>query len=498
MSENRSPVSRIVRGAVQNLGSAYFARLVNWAANILLMRRLAETDFDSVAFALSLLLMIGSLRKFGLHVALLHHHDRFDDLVGAHFALNTVIGLASMLVTVATGMLFILGWKSDTVVAALVIFAVADLLRALVQTSETELRHQLRFGWVALSHSTATLIASGTSIVLVYAGFGVWSLIAGFSINSVTYVVAYAGMIWGRRPPKFRDLFRIDREAAASLMRYGRWFWVANILQALSLQFDRFVVGVALPRGVLGFYDRAHVFAQMPTGAVTHTILSVTGTVYARYQNDRVRLSAAFRRVLRLIFRSTLPITLVLVVEAPTFIQLLVGERWLPLVPILRWLCVYTICRPVLDDVQALLMGIGHPKAVAGFVGAQAGVLLLLTPLLTHRWGTVGAAVSMDLAALVGLVLALRIASRSVDIPWFRAFAPPAAAAVVALGLRVWLSPTIAALPPLFSCVAGAGVLTVGYTGVLLALERGDLIEEIGRLRSAFTEQEGDPNRDSE
>jgi len=453
------------------------------------MRKLTETDFDSVAFSLSLLLMLGSLRKFGLHTALLHHYDRVDELVGTHFALNTAIALASTAVTVSTGLLFILGWKSDIVVAALIVFAVADLLRALVQTSETELRHQLRFGRVALSHSTATLVTSLVAVVLVYGGFGVWSLILGFSIYSVAYVVIYAAMIWARRPPKLRHLLHLDREAVASLMRYGRWFWVANILQALSLQFDRFVVGVVLPKGVLGFYDRAHAFAQMPTGAVTHTILSVTGTVYARYQNDRVRLSAAYRRVLRLIVRTTLPITMVLVAETPALIHLLVGERWLPLVSILRWLCVYTLCRPILEDVQALLLGVGRPKAVAGFMGVQAGVLVLLTPPLTMHWGTVGAAVSMDIAAVLGLALALRAAAVFVDVPWGRALGPPLAAAAIAITARILLSDAIAELSPLPSFVAGATLLSVVYAGGLLILERRELIDEIGRLWSAFSER---------
>ena len=82
MPEDRSPVQRIVRGAVQTLSSTYFARLVNWTVNILLMRKLVEEDFGYVTLAISLLTIVVALRRFGLHIALLHQHDRVDQLLG--------------------------------------------------------------------------------------------------------------------------------------------------------------------------------------------------------------------------------------------------------------------------------------------------------------------------------------------------------------------------------------------------------------------------------
>lgn len=493
MPEERAPIQRIVRGAVQTLSSSYFARLVNWGANILLMRKLLQEDFGYVTLAISLLTIITALRRFGLHTALLHQYDRVDQLAPTHFLLNTGLGILSTSAAIGLAFLFVCRQYGEIVVTVLIIFAVLDLVRNAASTSETQLRHDLRFGRLAVSQATATIVASFVAIAIAYAGGGVWALILGFFVNSVSYIVVYCTLIWTHQPVSITRLWNFNSTSARGLFRYGFWYWIGGIMQTLTLQVDKLVVGTLLSAGVLGFYAQAHMFAQIPTGAITHTLLLVTGTVYARYQNDRMRLSAAFRRTMRLIFRTTVLITLLLAVEAPALVKLLAEERWLPLVPILRWLVVYSLCRPLLDDVYTLFLGMGKPNIFAQITAIQAGLLLFLAPILTGRFGPEGAAMSMGLMALVGIVLAFRAASRHVDIPWYRAFVPPLLAAGAAFAVRLAFADFVGSLPTLLSLIAGAILICSTYGLGLLVLEGRELREEFQRLWDAFTGRTNSP-----
>ncbi len=487
MPEDRSPVQRIVRGAVQTLSSSYFARLVNWTVNILLMRKLVEEDFGYVTLAISLLTIVAALRRFGLHIALLHQHDRVDELLPTHFLLNTGLGVLSTSVAVGLAFLFVGQQYGEIVATALIIFAVLDLVRNAALTSETQLRRSLQFGRLAVSQATASIAASFVAIAIAYAGGGVWALILGFFVNSVSYIVVYCTLIWIHQPPSITRLRDFNFADARNFFRYGLWYWIGGTMQTLTLQYDRFIVGTLLGAGVLGFYAQAHMFAQIPTGAFTHALLNITGAVYARYQNDRIRLSAAFRRTMRLIFRATILITLVLAVEAPALVKLLAKERWLPLVPILRWLVVYSLCRPILEDVYNLFLGVGKPRTFARFTAIQAGLLLVLAPILTGRFGPRGTALSIDLMAFVGIVLALRAATRHVDVPWGRAIVPPLLAGGAALAVRLAFADPIGDLSTLASLIVGSALLCLTYGIVLLILEGRELSDELQRLWSAFT-----------
>ena len=133
------------------------------------------------------------------------------------------------------------------------------------------------------------------------------------------------------------------------------------MLQTFLLNFDRLVVGALLDAATLGFYDRAHVFAQLPTGAITHALTGIMIAVFARYSQDRQQLAGAFRRSVRWIIRSAVPLSVLLAIEIPVITRLFLGETWLPMAHILRLLLLYSLCRPLLEAVQTLLRSIGDP-----------------------------------------------------------------------------------------------------------------------------------------
>ncbi|MDP6776742.1 MAG: polysaccharide biosynthesis C-terminal domain-containing protein, partial [Candidatus Latescibacteria bacterium] len=192
----------------------------------------------------------------------------------------------------------------------------------------------------------------------------------------------------------------------------------------------------------------------------------------------RLKLSGAYRRTLRFVLRSAVPLSLLLVIEAPRLTRVLLGDEWMPMASILRWLVIFSLCRPVQDDVHSLLLGIGQPRRIVQFVAIQAGILFLAAPLLTRSLGVKGTALSMDVMAAVGIVLALRCASRYVDVPWIRSLAPPLLSAAAALVLRLTLSGPLARLPDLVGLLAGGAVFLVLYGAALLAMERRTLLDE--------------------
>lgn len=512
MGDERAPIQRIARGAVQTLTSTYFGRIVNWVATIVLMRQLSEEDFGQVALALSLLALISAFRNLGLHYALLHQHDRVDELAPTHFSLNTGLGLlgAAAAVTIAwfyTDLAAMMEGLSPLVTpdaladagqrpmvpTALFVLAVFDFFRTTAFTSETQLRRDLEFGWLAASHATATIASACIAVAIAYAGGGIWALVYGYSIGSVTYIVIYCSLLWRRRFPPLSRLRDFNVAGARSLLAYGLWFWLVGLSHTFLINYDRITCAALLGTGALGFYAQAHIFALIPTGAITHTIASITGTVYARYQHDRLKLSGAYRRTLRFILRSAVPMSLLLVVEAPHLTQVLLGDEWMPMASVLRWLAVYSLCRPVQDDVHSLLLGIGQPRRIVRFIAIQAGILLLLAPLLTRSLGVRGTALSMDAMAGVGIVLALRCAARYVDVSWTRTLAPPLLSAAAALALRLALSGPLARLPDLAALLAGGTVFLVLYAAALLAMERRTLLDEFRTIWVSI-KSGGDPD----
>ena len=484
-------IQRIARGAIQTFGSTYPARLINFAVLLLIYQILVPEDFGAITTAYSILALVIAIRDLGLHYALLHEHDNVHELAPTHFVLSVSLGSISALLALCIALysehLFelvntcigITDTRSYPKVAiALGILGAFDLLRTAALTAETQLQRDLEFGRLAFAHAAGTILAAIVGLLLAYLGYGKWALIIGFFPYSVTYILVYCTVVWLRHPPPIDQLHTFNSQAARRMIRYGIWFWIGGIPKIFIQHYDKLIISLLFTLSLRGIYDAAHSFAQIPSGAITMVIVRITGAVYARYQNNRDQLSAAYRRTSRLILRTTVPISLVLALEADRWIHIFKPD-WAPAAPLLQWLIIYSLCRPLLDDVHALFYSIGSPKSIAKFSAAQALILLILAPYLAHHLDAIGIAISMNAIAIVGLILALILVRAYVDIPIAKTFAPPLIAAAIGTGMHFACAEWLNTLPILMGVLAGSAIFTLSYSIGLLLVERKTLIDEI-------------------
>ena len=488
----KSVIQRIARGAIQTFGSTYPARLINFAVLLLLYQILVPEDFGAITTAYSILVLVIAIRDLGLNYALLHEHDHVHELAPTHFVLSVSLGSISALLALCIALYsehlfeFLnthLGITTDIqsypkVAIALGILGAFDLLRTAALTAETQLQRDLEFGRLAFAHAGGTILAALVGLALAHFGYGKWALILGFFPYSVSYILFYCTVIWLRQPPPIGQLHTFDAQAARRMIRYGLWFWIGGIPKIFVQHYDKLIISLLFGLSARGIYDAAHLFAQVASGAITMVMLRITVTVYARYQNNRDQLSAAYRRTSRLILRTTVPISLVLALEANRWIHIFKPD-WAPAAPLLQWLIIYALCRPLLDDVHALFYSVGSPKNIAKFSAAQALILLILAPYLAHHMDEIGIAISMNAIAIVGLILALTLVRGYVDIPIAKTYAPPLIGAAIGTGIHFACAEWLNTLPIPIGVLAGSAIFTTGYGSGLLIVERKTLIDEI-------------------
>ncbi|MFT5366744.1 MAG: teichuronic acid exporter [Candidatus Latescibacterota bacterium] len=507
MPDEQSAIQRIARGAIQTFGSAYAARLITLAVRLLLLQILVPKDFGAVGTAFSLLAMAVAARDFGLHYALLHQHDRVHSLAPTHFILSISLGSISTVLALLMAVyydqaialtqtltVYLGGTATESypkVALALAIFGILDFFRTAALTAEVQLQRDLEFGRLALAHAGGTILAALVGLTLAYLGFGKWALILGFYPYSVAYVVVFCAVVWSKHPPPLKHLHQFNADAARQMIRYGFQFWLGGVPKIFVQHYDKLIISFFIGLNWRGLYDTAQDFAQIPTGAITLAIVRITGAVYARYQNDREQLSAAYRRALRLILRATVPLSLLLALEADRWVLIFRGE-WMAAAPLLQSLIIYSLCRPILDDLHALFYSVGSPLSIARFAVIQALILLILAPFLALDidgyglgLGIYGIALSMNVMAFVGLILALTFARQFVDIPITKTFAPPLIAGLIGVALHQGIAPYLLTLSPLIHFILGSLLFSTGYIFGLFLIERKTIMLEIQNILQA-------------
>ena len=106
-------------------------------------------------------------------------------------------------------------------------------------------------------------------------------------------------------------------------------------------------------------------------------------------------------------------------------------------------------------------------------------LLLVLSPLLTYRFGLIGAACAVDIMLAVGTGLALCYAVRYVDVRWGRMVVPPLAGILVTGLASLYFRDTILSERPWINLGIELALMGAIYVAVLSIMEGKRLLNEL-------------------
>lgn len=255
---------------------------------------------------------------------------------------------------------------------------------------------------------------------------------------------------------------------------YGKWIMGASITAFLLGQGDDVFVGWFLGASALGLYQLAYRLASAPATEITKVISSTMLPTYSKLQDDRAAVRSAYFRVLQFTSLLTFPMSVGILVTAPTFVAAFLGDEWLPMVPVLQVLTLWGLLLSIGANVGPLFRALGRPELETKVkVGKVVLAALLIYP-ATDAYGVIGTAGAMILASLlVSEPLAnywgLKLIGGTVR-RFFKTLAYPAATSL-AMGGVVYAVREATTFSPVVEFVLLVVVGVVAYVAAVLVVE---------------------------
>lgn len=463
---------RAVTSISWNLGANLVKVLILLVRSILLARLLPVETFGVYALATAIVTFSGIVPQWGMAGAFLHRSPETADeerAAAVHFTLR----LVTTSLWAAALILGALALAGNPLRTAIVVLTLAYASIYLTDTPRTLLGRRVQHRRLALLDLAAAAATTVVAVALAEAGYGLTSLLA---TDLVTGLVLAIGLYVWR--PVWRPRLLWARDAIRYYLHFGsRTMTEAALTEALDTVDDLWI-GAYLGNQALGLYSRAYAFATYPRRLLAMPVNAVAGGAYSELKGDRPRLSAAFAATNALLIRSGFLLGGLLILVAPEFTALLLGEKWLPMVPAFRLLAVFTLLDPLRATVSSLFTAVGRPEQVVRTRLVQLAALFAGLYALGTLWGITGVALVVDGVLLLGLGWLLMRSRDHVDFSAARLFGAPLAALAVgsAAGLgAAWLAchngcPTLWLVG-----VAKAAAFAAGYAVVLLTLERNQV-----------------------
>jgi O-antigen/teichoic acid export membrane protein len=354
---------------------------------LVLARLLAPADFGLAAMVLVFSSLVLVFSDLGLGAALVQARELSED--DRCTAFWTTVGSGVLFTAAAAGLSGVIAafYGEPKVASLCVAFSLVFIITSVGATQEALLVRDMRFRGLETRNMVATIAGAVAGITVAVNDGGPWSIIA----QQLAEATFGAAMLWFASP--WRPSLRFSRESLRRLWSFSGWLVGHRLLFYVHRNADNILIGRFVGPAALGAYTIAYNVMLVPFSRIAGPIQRVLWPAFAEMQHEPERIVAGWVRVTRILGAVAVPALAGLVVVAPDFIDVVLGERWheaAPLVQALAWV-------GVLQAVQVLNVDILQARGrtsllfryMLGFTAAH-----LVAFVIGLHWGVLGVAIA--------------------------------------------------------------------------------------------------------
>ena len=393
-------------GVVWNGGSYVFSQIVSLVVKLFLVRLLLPEEFGVAGMAY---IIISSLSMLNLpRTGSAFVRDKESEPVKAK---NTLFYMsAASVLVVATISFFLAPYGTlffgnkitdpqslNTLLWMFRFVALIHLTSVIDCVSSKILAKELKFKQDVIASGAGTVAYGISAITLAYIGFGAWSIIlAQFSSAMVNRCLSFYFA------PFFPSLV-FEWEIAKKYFNFAKNHFVNSIMSMIINNGDDTIVGRLLGTAALGFYGLGQHFAGIVVSVVSGVIEGVAFPVLSKLQDDRIAYKRAFFKIFRLKNLLGIPSIAGAVVLAPEITKLVLGEKWLPIVPVFYILSAASFLNHLTALAGPVFNSLNKSHIPRNNKIIQFVFFIVLVYPFTKMWGLVGICLVMAIFPLVSI-----------------------------------------------------------------------------------------------
>ncbi len=398
------------RGALVVLTGQGARIALQLASVVVLARFLSPSDFGFLAMTMAIIGVGEIFRDFGLSTAAIRSASVSRQQRDNLFWINSTIGLVLGAVAFSAAGIIAAFYDQPEVVAITQFLSLIFVFNGLATQYRADLSRNLRFRALAASDVTSQALGLAAGILLAVNGYGYWALVAqqlvqgGFGL----LLVVVCGR-WLPGPPR----------RGVDLSPFTRFGWNltwAQLIGYVSNNVDALIIGARFGAGPLGLYNRAFQLLMYTLSQLRAPSTTVALPVLSKLHTQPERFNAYLLRG-QLALGYTLVVGLGIAAgAAEPIISVALGDRWLPAVPIFRFLAVAGILQTLSYVAYWTYLSRGLTGDLFRYT-VLTSVIKVGAILLGSQWGVLGVAIGYTVAHAVEWPLSLWWLSRRTTFP---------------------------------------------------------------------------------
>lgn len=385
-------------GAVIMIGQVLkiLAQLINL---IVLARLLEPSDFGLVAMVLSVYGLGEVLRDFGLSTASIQAKNISKGQVSNLFWINLLIGSVIALIAYSSAGFLAKFFEREELVNIGHVMCLMFIFNGLAAQYKAQLNRKLMFFEMTVSDVLGAFMGIFAGILVAYKGYGYWAIVAQQLTQFFVQMVLY--VYFGRWIPSLPS----RKENMHSFYGFGWNLMIAQLLNYLTRSMPSIIIGNKLGAASLGYYDRAFQILMLPLNQLNAPSSSVAVPILSRLNNEDKKKYNEF-----VIFGQNVMVHIVLAflamasTQTEALVSVVLGEKWLDLVPIFRCLCGAGAFLALSYASYWVFVSKGITDSLLKLTLVSRPILILIT-IIGLAWGVEGVALFYSIGLMFNWVL---------------------------------------------------------------------------------------------
>lgn len=321
---------RTIRGGILTLLSQAFKFILQIGSTVFLARLLTPEDYGLIGMVTVALNFLNLFKDIGLSQATIQKAEINQAQVSNLFWVNVFISFLVALLLFLLAPVIVWFYQEPRLLMITKVLAISFFVSGLSLQHLALLKRQMLFGKIIAVEMTSQFFGLVVGIISAIYGLGYWSLvIMQVTQPIIRFVGIWLNCHWIPSLPS-------RNTGVKDMLNYGWNLTGFNVLNFFSRNLDNILIGKYWGTDALGLYAKAYQLLLLPIQQINAPVANIALPALSRLQLEPERYQRVYYQMI--LFTTTLgmPIVIFSLVDTEKIILLLLGEKWIGMVPIFR------------------------------------------------------------------------------------------------------------------------------------------------------------------
>ena len=320
---------------------------------------LPKEAFGMVAIACIFITLGDVFVDMGLTTAVLHLKKISIKQYSTIFWCNVILGLLIALTIICFSGLISAIYHIPELKKIIFWLSINTFVISLSRLHRVYLQKALLFKRISIIEMVGAITMCASSIFLALKDYGVYSLVYGTLISSITISL----LLWSfsdRFNKRIKFYFSIYQ--VSDFLKIGGFQFASSLIEFFSREMDTMFISAFFSTEVLGAYNLCKQLASRLYGVINPIIVKVATPTMALMQDNIAYLTSIFEKMIRIASTINFPIYASLLLLANPIVYYLYGESYLGYVSLFNIFAIYFGFQSVGSFTGVLVVSLGKTK----------------------------------------------------------------------------------------------------------------------------------------